>query len=333
MRRIVILGSTGSIGRQALDVVERSGGQLEVVALAARRSSDALVEQARAHGVARIALADEHAAARASEAWTGGEVLAGAEGLVRLITETDCDLVLNALAGAAGVGPSVAALGEGIDLALANRESLVVAGDLVMALAEATSTAIIPVHPDHSGLHQLISGERPGTIDRLTLTAAPGGTLMDTGFDVIAATHLFGVAPDDVEVLLHPERVVHALVQLNDGASLAHLGYPDMRVPISYALNHPERVDTPVEPLDLAALGGLTFAAPDLDAYPCLGLAYDAARAGGTAPCVLQAAYEVDPRAEVIERTLAAVEVTPVRHFSDLYRADEQARDFAAVAA
>ena len=371
----MILGATGSVGTQALDVVTRSQGELGVVALAAARSWEPLVEHAVEHKVPRIALADEDAAARAAEAWTDGEVLAGPEGLVRLITETDCDMVLNALVGSAGLGPTIATLGEGIDLALANKESLVVGGELVMALAEATSTTIIPVDSEHSALHQLIAGERPGTIDRLILTASGGpfrgrardeldsvtpeealkhptwdmggrisidsATLMNKGFEVIEAMHLFGVGLDQIEVLVHPQSIVHALIQLNDGATLAHLGYPDMRVPISYALNYPDREDVPVEPLDLASLAQLTFEPADAEAFPCLRLAYEAARAGGTAPCVLNAADEVavasflaghlsfNGIAEVIERTLEQVEVTDVRHFSDLYRADEAAREVA----
>ena len=376
MRRIVILGSTGSVGTQALDVVERSAGELQVVGLAAARSWEAVVEQANRHRVSRIALADPDAAGRASEAWAGGEVLAGAEGLVELITETDCDMVLNALVGSAGLGPTVAALGEGIDLALANKESLVVGGELVTALAEATGAKIIPVDSEHSALYQLVAGEGPGTVDRLVLTASGGpfrgcdgdeleavtpdqaldhptwamggritvdcATLMNKGFEVIEAMHLFGLPLDRIEVVVHPQSIVHGLIQLNDGASLAHLGYPDMRVPISYALNHPERADVPVEPLDLARLGQLTFEPPDFDAFPCLRLAYEAARAGGTAPCVLNAADEIAVSsflageipftgiAEMVERTLNEVEIRPVRHFSDLYAADEEARAVAA---
>src|SRR3954467_15675899 len=173
VKRIVILGSTGSVGTQALDVVERSD-ELEGVALAAARNFELLIEQAEKHGVGRIALSDEVAAARAAEAWTGGEVLAGAEGLVDLITSTGSDLALNALLGSAGLGPTVAALGEGIDLALANKESLVVGGELVMTLAEATGAAIIPVDSEHSALYQLVAGERPGHVDRLVLTASGG---------------------------------------------------------------------------------------------------------------------------------------------------------------
>jgi 1-deoxy-D-xylulose-5-phosphate reductoisomerase len=373
VKRIVILGSTGSVGTQALDVIGRSP-DLEVVALAAARSFEQLVEQAQQHGVTRIALSDEAAAARAAEQWTGGEVLAGAEGLVELITGTDCDLVLNALMGSAGLGPTVAALGEGIDLALANKESLVVGGELVMTLAEATGASIIPVDSEHSALHQLVNAEahRPGTIDRLVLTASGGpfrgrgaeelahvtreqalahptwdmggkitidsATLMNKGLEVIEAQRLFGTPLDRIDVVVHPQSIIHALIQLNDGATLAHLGYPDMRVPISYALHYPERADVPVEPLDLAALRQLTFEPPDEAAFPCLRLAREAAAAGGTAPCVLNAANEMAVQAfldgeigftaiaEVIERALDAHEPGPVRHFSDLYRADAEAR-------
>jgi 1-deoxy-D-xylulose-5-phosphate reductoisomerase len=371
VRRILIVGSTGSIGTQALDVVERNA-ELEVVGLAAASSWELLLEQAAAHGVGRVALADPDAAARAAE-HSQVEVLAGAEGLVELITDTDCDLVLNALVGSAGLGPTVAALGEGIDLALANKESLVVGGELVTALAEATGAQLLPVDSEHSALHQLIAGERPGTVDRLVLTASGGpfrgrteldsvsreealahptwdmggkitidsATLMNKGLELIEAHHLFGVPYERIDVVVHPQSIIHAIVHLNDGASLAHLGYPDMRVPISYALNHPDRMDVPVAALDLVELGALTFEAPDLDSFPCLRLAREAAEAGGTAPCVLNAANEVAVHAflagdlsftgipRVIESTLSELPAQPVRHFSDLYAADAQAREVA----
>jgi 1-deoxy-D-xylulose-5-phosphate reductoisomerase len=372
VRRIVIVGSTGSIGTQALDVVERSD-RLELTGLAAGSSWEPLLEQARAHGVERIALADPHAAARAAEAWTGGEVLAGPEGLVELITGGDADMVLNALVGSAGLGPTIATLGEGIDLALANKESLVVGGELVMALAEATGARVIPVDSEHSALHQLISSERPGTVERLVLTASGGpfrgrgaaelrevtreqalahptwdmggkitvdsATLMNKGLELIEAHHLFGVPYDRIDVVVHPQSIVHALVNLNDGAALAHLGHPDMRVPISHALNHPERADVPVRPLDLAELGELTFERPDTDTFACLRLAREAARAGGTAPCVLNAANEVAVHAflagevgfldigRLVEAALVELPTVEVRHFSDLYAADAEARE------
>jgi 1-deoxy-D-xylulose-5-phosphate reductoisomerase len=287
-------------------------------------------------------------------------------------------MVLNALVGSAGLGPTVAALGEGIDLALANKESLVVGGELVMALAEATGAQLLPVDSEHSALFQLIAGERPGTVDRLVLTASGGpfrgrtdldgvtreealahptwdmggkitidsATLMNKGLELIEAHHLFGLPYESIDVVVHPQSIVHALVHLNDGASLAHLGYPDMRVPISYALNYPDRADVPVRTLDLVELGALTFEEPDLDSFPCLRLAREAAEAGGTAPCVLNAANEVAVHAflagdlpftgiaRVIESTLSELPAMPVRHFSDLYTADSQAREVArAVAA
>jgi 1-deoxy-D-xylulose-5-phosphate reductoisomerase len=370
VRRILIVGSTGSVGTQALDVVSRSDA-LEVVGLAARSNSELVVEQARAHGVRRIALADEHAASRAAETWTEGEVLAGAEGLVALITESECDLVLNALVGSAGLGPTVAALGEGIDLALANKESLVVGGELVMALAEATGAQILPVDSEHSALFQLVAGERPGTVDRLILTASGGpfreradladvtpdealahptwdmggkisidsATLMNKGLEVIEAHHLFGMPYEAIDVVVHPQSLIHSLIQLSDSALLAHMGPNDMRVPISYALHYPDRVDCPVEPLDLTAVGQLGFEAPDPSRFPCLRLAREAGEEGGSAPCVLNAANEVavaaflDGRlpftgiAEVIERTLEAMPSRAVGHFSDLYAVDAEARE------
>jgi 1-deoxy-D-xylulose-5-phosphate reductoisomerase len=371
MRRILIVGSTGSIGRQALDVVERSG-DLDVVGLAAASSWELLTGQARRLDVPHVALADPDAAARAAE-HSAIPVLAGPEGLVELITGTDCDLVLNALVGSAGLGPTVAALGEGIDLALANKESLVVGGELVTALAEATGARLIPVDSEHSALYQLIESERPGCVERLVLTASGGpfrgrsdledvtreealahptwdmggkitidsATLMNKGLELIEAHHLFGVPYERIDVVVHPQSIVHALVHLNDGASLAHLGYPDMRVPISYALHHPERADLPLPTLDLAEVGALTFERPDVDAFPCLRLAREAAEAGGTAPCVMNAANEVAVHAflrgelsftgipRVIESTLTELPAQPVRHFSDLYEADAQAREVA----
>ena len=370
-RRLLVLGSTGSIGTQALDILERSDA-FELVGLSAERSWEQLVEQAEAFGVRRIALADADAAARASEQWTDGEVLGGPEGLVRLVIESGADLVLNALVGSAGLGPTVATLGEGIDLALANKESLVVGGELVTALAEATGAQIIPVDSEHSALHQLLAGEAPGTVTKLVLTASGGpfrgrtreslsevtveealqhptwamggkitvdsATLMNKGLEVIEAHHLFGTPYDRIDVVVHPQSIVHSYVLLNDGAALAHLGQPDMRVPISYALHHPERVDLPTRPLDLAEVGALTFEPVDVEAFPALRLAREAAIAGGTAPCVLNAANEVAVHAflggrlpflgiaAVIEDTLAQLPAQPVRAFETLYEADREAR-------
>ncbi|HEX3910457.1 MAG TPA: 1-deoxy-D-xylulose-5-phosphate reductoisomerase [Solirubrobacteraceae bacterium] len=375
-KRILILGSTGSIGTQALDVCARAReGELEVIGLSAERSWEELVAQARSCGVRRIALADENAAARGAEVWTDGEVLAGAEGLVRLVVESGADLVLNSLVGSAGLGPTVATLGEGIDLALANKESLVVGGELVTALAEATGAQIVPVDSEHTALHQLIAGQPPGALERMTITASGGpfrgrtraelgevtveqalahptwamggkitidsATLMNKGLELMEAHHLFGTPYEKIDVVVHPQSLMHGLIQLADGAMLAHLGPKDMRIAISYALHGGESVDLGIEPLDLAAIGELTFEPVDLDAFPCLRLAREAARAGGTAPCVLNAANEIavhaflDGRlqflqiAEVIDQTLSELGSEPVRAFESLYEADRRARELA----
>ncbi len=373
-RRLLILGSTGSIGTQALDVVARSD-ELELVGLSAGSSWEPLVAQARELGVARIALSDPDAAARAAEAWTDGLVLSGAEGLVRLVVESEADLVLNALVGSAGLGPTVATLGEGIDLALANKESLVVGGELVTQLAEATGAQIVPVDSEHSAIHQLLAGEPPGAVDKLVLTASGGpfrgrsaeqlrdvtveqalahptwamggkitidsATLMNKGLEVIEAHHLFGTPYERIDVVVHPQSIVHSLVQLCDGSTLAHLGYPDMRIPIAYALHQPERMPLPVEPLDLVALGRLDFEEPDEQAFPCLRLAREAAAAGGTAPCILNAANEVAVHAflagqlrfsdiaDAIAHALDAVPSGTIHAFETLYRADHAAREAA----
>jgi 1-deoxy-D-xylulose-5-phosphate reductoisomerase len=377
-KRLLILGSTGSIGTQALDVLARSE-ELELVGLSAESSWEAVVEQARAHGVGRIALADEHAAQQAARAWPEGEVWGGAEGLVRLVVESDADLVLNALVGSAGLGPTVATLGEGIDLALANKESLVVGGELVVALAEATAAQIVPVDSEHTALHQLLSGQPPGSVERLTITASGGpfrgrsreelagvsveqaldhptwamggkitidsATLMNKGLELMEAHHLFGTPYECMDVVVHPQSLIHGLVQLADGAMLAHIGPKDMRIAISYALHGATSIELPIAPLDLVQVGSLTFEAVDVEAFPCLRLAREAARAGGTAPCVLNAANEIAVHAflagrlpflgiaEVIERTLDTLGAAPVRAFESLYEADREARAVAEEAA
>ena len=369
MRKLVILGATGSIGEQALEVVA-SSEDLSVVGLAAGRRWERVVEQARDHGVPAIALADSDAAAAAAQAWNG-HVLTGDEGVRELIAASGADLVLNGIVGSAGLGPTIVALTEGIELALANKESLVVGGELVTALAEATDTRIIPVDSEHSALFQLVNAESPGTVERLVLTASGGpfrgrtdlsgitpeealahptwdmggritidsATLMNKGFEMIEAHQLFSTPYERIEVVVHPQSIIHGLVHLNDGASLAHLGYPDMKVPISYALTYPERADVDVPTLDLAKAGELTFAAADTETFACLRLAREAGEAAGTAPCVLNAADEVAVSAflggripftaiaEVVEQTLEAIPASVPGHFEELYAVDAEARE------
>ncbi|HET8862077.1 MAG TPA: 1-deoxy-D-xylulose-5-phosphate reductoisomerase [Solirubrobacterales bacterium] len=368
MKKVLILGSTGSIGTQALEIVAASE-ELQVVGLAAATSWGQALEQARQHGVPAVAFSDLDAAERARSEWDG-RVLAGEEGIRELIADSGADLVLNGMVGATGLGPTIVALSEGIDVALANKESLVIGGELTTALAEATGARLLPVDSEHSALFQLIGAERPGTVERLVLTASGGpfrgrsdlsgvsvedalahptwkmggritidsATLMNKGFEAIEAHHIFGVPYERIAVVVHPQSIVHSLVDLNDGATLAHLGYPDMRVPISYALHFPERADVDVPRLDLAAVGELSFEQPDLETFACLRLALAAGEAGGTAPCVLNAADEVAVAAflagrieltaiaDVIERVLAAMPARPVTHFEDLFAVDAEAR-------
>jgi 1-deoxy-D-xylulose-5-phosphate reductoisomerase len=375
VKRLLILGATGSIGKQALDVVSRAGDAFELVGLSAARDHVTLVKQALEQDVKRIALSDPDAAARAAEAWTGGEVLAGPEGLVRLVAESGADLVLNAIVGSAGLGPTIVALSEGMDVALANKESLVVGGELVTALAEATGAQLLPIDSEHTAMHHLLTGEPPGVVERLVITASGGpfrgftreqlgsvtveealnhptwsmggkitidsATLMNKGLELMEAHHLFGTPYERIDVVVHPQSIIHALVQLCDGSTKAHMGYPDMRVAIGYALHHPERADLPIPTLDLVALGKLEFAAPDLDAFPCLRLAREAAKAGGTAPCALNAANEVAVHAflngrlgftgipAVIESVLDTLGAARVHDFEALYVTDSEARALA----
>ncbi|HKG36927.1 MAG TPA: 1-deoxy-D-xylulose-5-phosphate reductoisomerase [Solirubrobacterales bacterium] len=372
MKRVLILGSTGSVGTQAIEIAGRSP-DLQIAGLAAGRNWELILEQAREHGVPTVALADPGAAAQAADAWRG-RVLEGEEGIRELIATSGADLVLNGMVGAAGLGPTVLALTEGIDVALANKESLVIGGELVTALAEGTGARIIPVDSEHSALHQLIAGQAAGTVERLVLTASGGpfreradlsgvtpeealthptwdmggritvdsATLMNKGFEVIEAHHFFDVGYDRIDVVVHPQSIVHSLIDMIDGATLAHLGLPEMRVPISYALHYPERADVAVPRLDLASVGALTFEAAEPDRFPCMRLAREAGEAGGTAPCVLNAADEVAVAAflageipftgiaEVVERALEAMPADPVSHFEQLFACDEDARRRAA---
>jgi 1-deoxy-D-xylulose-5-phosphate reductoisomerase len=371
-KRVLILGSTGSIGEQALDVINGSDG-LEVAGLSAATNWERLTAQARDAGVASVALTDPAAAERAKAELGGATVLSGEAGVRDLIAGSDADLVLNAIVGTAGLGPTIVALSEGIDLALANKESLVVGGELVTALAEGTQTQVLPVDSEHSAIFQLLRGEGPGTVERLILTASGGpfrgrtdldsvsvdealahptwemggritidsATLMNKGLEVIEAHHLFGVGYDRIDVVVHPQSIVHSLIELNDGAQLGHLGLPDMRVPISYALNFPERADVTVPRLDLATVGTLEFEPPDLETFACLRLAREAGKAGGAAPCALNAADEVAVAAflagripftaiaQVIEGVLDQMGAQPVTHFEELFECDARARELA----
>ncbi|HTU14050.1 MAG TPA: 1-deoxy-D-xylulose-5-phosphate reductoisomerase [Solirubrobacterales bacterium] len=369
MKRIAVLGSTGSIGTQALEIIN-SRDDLEAVGLAVGGSWREAVLQAQGTGAAYLAVSDPEAAALA-EAEFDGVVLSGEPAARELIAACEPDMVLNGIVGAAGLGPTITALTAGIDVGLANKESLVIGGELVMELARATGAKLLPVDSEHSAIFQLLSGESRDALDRVVLTASGGpfrgrkdldgitvaealdhptwamggritidsATLMNKGFEMIEAHHLFGLPYSQIDVVVHPQSIIHSLIDLRDGATLAHLGYPDMRVPIGFALGYPERIELPVERLDLARLGSLDFEEPDPETFRCLALAREAGLAGGIAPCVLNAADEVAVAAfledrieftaiaEIIESTLEDVGSGPARDFRELFAVDEAARE------
>jgi len=336
MKRLAILGSTGSVGTQALEVAAAFPDRFSVASLAAGRRVDLLADQVRRFRPAVVSVADAEGAAQLRDALGADapKIEHGAAGLEAVAT-ADADLVLSALVGAVGLAPTLAAIRAGRDVALANKEVLVMAGALVMREVAARGVRMLPVDSEHSALFQALAGQRTEDVRRILLTASGGpfrqwsasrieratveealahpnwsmgpkitidsATLMNKGFEAIEARWLFDVTPDRIEVVVHPQSVVHSLVELIDGSVLAQLGVPDMRVPIAVALAWPERVpllDAPTLPralpaLDLAAAARLDFERPDLERFPCLGLAYAALRGDEAAPAVLNAANEV----------------------------------------
>ncbi len=329
MKRLAILGSTGSIGTSTLDVVEGHPDRFQIVALAARANLDLLEAQVRRHSPGLVSVASEASALelRRRLGRTKTEVGWGTTGLLQVASEAGANLVVSAIVGGAGLLPTMGAIAAGNDVALANKESLVMAGNLVTAEARARGARILPVDSEHSAIFQCLAGGGPAQVRRIVLTASGGpfrtrsratfasitpeealkhpnwsmgkkvtidsATLMNKGLEVIEAHWLFGLRVDQVDVIIHPQSIVHSLVEFVDGSVLAQLGVPDMRIPIQYALTYPERRQNHVPRLALEQLAGLTFEAVDRDKFPCLDLAYEAALAGGSAPAVLNAANEV----------------------------------------
>jgi 1-deoxy-D-xylulose-5-phosphate reductoisomerase len=378
-RSLAILGATGSIGTQALDVLAAHPGRFELDALSAATRTDALCALAEQHHPRRVVVADaEQARGVAERLGRGVEVLVGASGLDEVASSTE--VVLNAVVGFAGVPATLAALRAGRRLALANKESLVVAAPLVDAVRTTPGAELLPVDSEHCAVHQCLAG-LPGpdpvrSVRRLVLTASGGpfrgrrrdelgevtvddalahptwqmgaritvdcSTLFNKGLEVLEASALFGIGLDRVDVVVHPQSVVHSMVELIDGSTLAQLSLPDMRLPIAYALGYPERVDDGYGRLDFSAPLALTFEPPDRDAFPCLELAYEAGRLGGTAPVWLNAADELAVAAflagslswlgiaEVVEATLARYDGTPCSDVEALLSADANARRVAA---
>lgn len=327
MKNVVILGSTGSIGESALRVVEALPGDLRVVGLAAERNAARVLAQARKFSVGTIALASRGTIDTAEAEAAGIKVLRGHEGVAELAASEEADIVLCAVVGMAGLQPVMAALQRGTDVALATKEVLVAAGGHVMAAARRSGARIMPVDSEHSALFQCLEGKAPESVRRLVLTASGGpfafrpevdlekvgveealahprwrmgkkvtvdsATLMNKGLETIEARWLFDVPFESIDVAIHPESIVHSMVEFIDGSMLAQMSMPDMRYAIQYALTFPRRIAGGLPSLDLARLGALHFHEPDEKRFPCLRLAREAGRAGGTLPAVLNAANEV----------------------------------------
>jgi len=384
---VTILGSTGSVGVNTLDVIARHRGELRAVALTAHSNDACLFEQCREHRPELAVLIDPVAADRLRErVRTAGlaiRVLQGTAALEEAAQLPHSDIIMAAIVGAAGLLPTLAAARSGKRLLLANKEALVMAGELLIEAVRASGATLIPIDSEHNAIFQCLgtssmAGARPQGLRRIVLTASGGpflhtpaeklarvtpaeacahpnwvmgrkisvdsATLMNKGLELIEACWLFGVAPDDVEIVVHPQSVVHSMVEYVDGSVLAQLGNPDMRTPIAHALAWAERRESGVESLNVVRRARLTFEAPDLERFPCLGLAQRAARAGGTAPALLNAANEVAVQAflesrlnftaipVVIEGVLNRVASEPVRSLKTILDADSAARRAAAEA-
>ncbi len=329
-KKIALLGSTGSIGTSAIDVITRHADRFELSAIAANSSVDSMLSQIKTLSPALACLADPDAAEELRRKLPQGcktEIIDGMQGLLRVATLPEADVVLAAIAGSAGLQPTFAALQAGKDVALANKESLVMAGELMMAQARKSGCRIIPVDSEHSAVYQLLQGRDTKNINSIILTASGGpflhktlqelqqvtpaealrhprwemgskvtidsASLMNKGLEVIEAHWLFDIEPERIKVVVHPQSIMHSMVSFVDGTMLAQMSQPDMCGPIAYALSCPERLERIMEPLDLVELGELSFLAPDTQRFPSLGLAFRALRQGGLMPAVMNAANEV----------------------------------------
>ena len=328
-RNIAILGSTGSIGRQALDVIAAYPERFEAYALVANNRVDQLIEQARRYLPEVVVIANESKYTLLKEALSDLpiKVWCGNRAIEEMVQDEAIDMVLTAMVGLSGLKPTISAIGAGKAIALANKETLVVAGELITSLALEHRCAVLPVDSEHSAIFQCLNGEGGNRIEKILLTASGGpfrtftreqlkrvtraqalahpnwhmgekvtidsSTLMNKGFEMIEAKWLFGVEPSQIEVLVHPQSIIHSMVQFEDRSVIAQLGQPDMRMPIQYAFSYPERLRSDVAPVDFFALSQLTFERPDRDKFPNLTFAYEAIGEGGNMPCILNAANEV----------------------------------------
>ncbi|MCP4039915.1 MAG: 1-deoxy-D-xylulose-5-phosphate reductoisomerase [bacterium] len=380
MKRLVVLGSTGSVGTQTLSVVEQNPDAFCVEALAAGGNIELLAEQVKRFAPKRVSVADEHGAHElAKRVEDGVEIHSGQAGLEAVATHDPCDLVVAALVGAVGLAPTLAAVRAGRDIALANKEVMVMAGALVLREVKAHGVTLLPVDSEHSAIFQALSGQRMEDVSRIILTCSGGpfrgwdaerigrasveealnhpnwdmgakitidsASLMNKGLEVIEARWMFDIEPERIDVVVHPQSIVHSLVEFRDTSVIAQMGLPDMRVPIAVALAHPERVALDVPRLDLAATGRLDFEPPDRAKFPCLDLAYRALSGSEEAPAVLNAANEIavaaflegaipfgaiaTTNAEVLEAHLAVRAGATVEDLDSIASADAWARDAA----
>ena len=377
MKQIAILGSTGSIGTQTLDVVRQHPEAFSVYALTAHRSVDMLIQQALEFNPAVVCIADEAYYPRLREALSDLpiQVMAGEKAIAEMVTMPEIDVVVAAMVGYAGLRPTIEAIRAKKTIALANKETLVVAGEIICRLAQRHKVNILPVDSEHSAIFQCLVGENPQSIEKLLLTASGGpfrtfsyeqmqhvtaaqalqhpnwemgakitidsASMMNKGFEVIEARWLFDIPVEKIQVVVHPQSVIHSAVQFVDGSVKAQLGTPDMRIPIQYALTYPERWHSDVPRLDLFATKQLTFEEPDLQRFPNLRLAYEAIDKGGNMPCILNAANEVVNLAfregrcgflqmsEVIAETMAKTTFITEPTYEDYVQTDRLARQIA----
>ena len=377
MKQIAILGSTGSIGTQTLDVVRQHPDAFTVYALTAHRSVDMLIEQALEFNPAVVWIADESCYPRLRDALSDLpiKVMAGEKAIAEIVTHADIDVVVAAMVGYAGLRPTMEAIRSGKTIALANKETLVVAGEIICQLAQQYKVRILPVDSEHSAIFQSLVGEDMASVEKLLLTASGGpfrtfsleqmqhvtaaqallhpnwemgakitidsASMMNKGFEVIEARWLFDIPAENIQVLVHPQSVIHSAVQFIDGSVKAQLGTPDMRIPIQYALTYPERWMSDVPRLDLFSTKQLTFEEPDLLRFPNLRLAYEAMVQGGNMPCILNAANEVVNLAfregscgflqmsEIIEKTMSKTDFITEPTYDDYVQTDRLARQIA----
>ena len=376
-RRVAILGSTGSIGRQALDVIRQHRDLFEVELLTANNSSELLIAQAREFDVNSAVICNEEKYDEVASALQkdGIKVFAGMDSVCSLVGGSNIDIVLTAMVGFSGLASTVAAIKAGKAIALANKETLVAAGSLVTALAREHGVPLLPVDSEHSAIFQCLQGCGNNRISRIHLTASGGpfrewsrekiaaagprealrhpnwqmgskitidsATMMNKGLEVIEAKWLFDVEPEDIRVVVHPESIIHSMVEFADGAVIAQLGHPDMREPIQYALAYPQRLNLDNRKLDFAALGSLSFSAPDMERFPALGLAYEALRRGGNLACTMNAANEIAVAAylreeisfygisDIVAETMAGVEFAASPSLDDIFATNEAAKEYA----